>query len=177
MVRFHGRNTAAWNVKSETASERFRYDYPEGELASGSQDRDARRAGARDARPHEQLLPRLRRAQRAGARGRCWRSRRSSGLGSGPTPRARPRGREGRPGRTLLPPETARRAPEYPFEGSSGSKFVLDRMLEPARWSDRPDLLLHDQDPVRRGMDVVLEVVLPRFEPAQFVHDLADTRA
>ena len=32
MVRFHGRNTAAWNVKSETASERFRYDYPEGEL-------------------------------------------------------------------------------------------------------------------------------------------------
>jgi uncharacterized protein YecE (DUF72 family) len=32
MVRFHGRNTSAWNVKSETASERFKYDYPEGEL-------------------------------------------------------------------------------------------------------------------------------------------------
>jgi uncharacterized protein YecE (DUF72 family) len=32
MVRFHGRNTAAWNVKSESASERFKYDYPEQEL-------------------------------------------------------------------------------------------------------------------------------------------------
>jgi uncharacterized protein YecE (DUF72 family) len=32
MVRFHGRNTQAWNVKSETASERFRYDYPKREL-------------------------------------------------------------------------------------------------------------------------------------------------
>ena len=32
MVRFHGRNTDAWNVKSQTASERFRYDYSEGEL-------------------------------------------------------------------------------------------------------------------------------------------------
>ena len=32
MVRFHGRNTTAWNVKSETASERFRYDYPAAEL-------------------------------------------------------------------------------------------------------------------------------------------------
>ena len=32
MVRFHGRNTDAWNVKSETASERFRYEYSEGEL-------------------------------------------------------------------------------------------------------------------------------------------------
>jgi uncharacterized protein YecE (DUF72 family) len=32
MVRFHGRNTAAWETKSDTASERFRYDYPEGEL-------------------------------------------------------------------------------------------------------------------------------------------------
>jgi uncharacterized protein YecE (DUF72 family) len=31
-VRFHGRNTQAWNVKSETASERFRYDYPKREL-------------------------------------------------------------------------------------------------------------------------------------------------
>ncbi|MDP9330250.1 MAG: DUF72 domain-containing protein [Actinomycetota bacterium] len=32
MVRFHGRNTEAWNVKSETASDRFRYDYSEPEL-------------------------------------------------------------------------------------------------------------------------------------------------
>jgi uncharacterized protein YecE (DUF72 family) len=32
MVRFHGRNTSAWNVKSDTASERFRYDYPAAEL-------------------------------------------------------------------------------------------------------------------------------------------------
>jgi uncharacterized protein YecE (DUF72 family) len=32
MVRFHGRNTAAWNVKSESASERFKYDYPAREL-------------------------------------------------------------------------------------------------------------------------------------------------
>jgi len=32
MVRFHGRNTSAWNVKSDTASERFRYDYAESEL-------------------------------------------------------------------------------------------------------------------------------------------------
>jgi uncharacterized protein YecE (DUF72 family) len=32
MVRFHGRNVDAWNVKSDTASERFRYDYPTGEL-------------------------------------------------------------------------------------------------------------------------------------------------
>ena len=32
MVRFHGRNVDAWNVKSDTASERFRYDYPTAEL-------------------------------------------------------------------------------------------------------------------------------------------------
>jgi uncharacterized protein YecE (DUF72 family) len=32
MVRFHGRNTRAWNVKSDTASARFRYEYPQGEL-------------------------------------------------------------------------------------------------------------------------------------------------
>ena len=32
LVRFHGRNAASWNVKGETASERFKYDYPEGEL-------------------------------------------------------------------------------------------------------------------------------------------------
>ena len=32
MVRFHGPNEDAWNVKSESASERFRYDYSEGEL-------------------------------------------------------------------------------------------------------------------------------------------------
>ena len=32
MIRFHGRNTAAWNVKSETASERFKYDYAPDEL-------------------------------------------------------------------------------------------------------------------------------------------------
>jgi uncharacterized protein YecE (DUF72 family) len=33
MVRFHGRNAEAWAAKSETASERFRYDYPQPELA------------------------------------------------------------------------------------------------------------------------------------------------
>ncbi len=32
MVRFHGRNTQAWNVKSDTASARFRYEYSQGEL-------------------------------------------------------------------------------------------------------------------------------------------------
>ena len=32
MVRFHGRDPAAWATKSETASERFRYDYPVEEL-------------------------------------------------------------------------------------------------------------------------------------------------
>ncbi len=33
MVRFHGRNTAAWEQKSDTASERFRYEYGQAELA------------------------------------------------------------------------------------------------------------------------------------------------
>jgi uncharacterized protein YecE (DUF72 family) len=33
MVRFHGRDPAAWQTKSETASERFRYDYAQEELA------------------------------------------------------------------------------------------------------------------------------------------------
>lgn len=32
MVRFHGRNTEAWNARAETASERFRYEYSQGEL-------------------------------------------------------------------------------------------------------------------------------------------------
>ena len=32
MIRFHGRNTEAWNVKSDTASSRFRYGYPQEEL-------------------------------------------------------------------------------------------------------------------------------------------------
>jgi uncharacterized protein YecE (DUF72 family) len=32
MVRFHGRNTSAWNTKSDTASERFRYEYRQEEL-------------------------------------------------------------------------------------------------------------------------------------------------
>ncbi|HEX9123077.1 MAG TPA: DUF72 domain-containing protein [Actinomycetota bacterium] len=32
MVRFHGRNTEAWNAKSDTASERFRYEYSQAEL-------------------------------------------------------------------------------------------------------------------------------------------------
>jgi uncharacterized protein YecE (DUF72 family) len=32
MVRFHGRDPVAWKTKSETASERFRYDYPKEEL-------------------------------------------------------------------------------------------------------------------------------------------------
>jgi uncharacterized protein YecE (DUF72 family) len=33
MVRFHGRNVRAWNAKSETASDRFRYEYSKPELA------------------------------------------------------------------------------------------------------------------------------------------------
>jgi uncharacterized protein YecE (DUF72 family) len=33
MVRFHGRDPKAWQTKSETASERFRYDYSQEELA------------------------------------------------------------------------------------------------------------------------------------------------
>ncbi len=33
MVRFHGRDPKAWQSKSETASERFRYDYSTDELA------------------------------------------------------------------------------------------------------------------------------------------------
>ncbi|MGZ8571386.1 MAG: DUF72 domain-containing protein [Actinomycetota bacterium] len=33
MVRFHGRDPKAWESKSETASERFRYDYRQEELA------------------------------------------------------------------------------------------------------------------------------------------------
>jgi uncharacterized protein YecE (DUF72 family) len=32
VVRFHGRNTAAWEAKSETAAERFRYEYSQAEL-------------------------------------------------------------------------------------------------------------------------------------------------
>jgi len=32
MVRFHGRNTAAWEAKGVTASERFRYEYSQEEL-------------------------------------------------------------------------------------------------------------------------------------------------
>jgi uncharacterized protein YecE (DUF72 family) len=32
MVRFHGRNVEAWNSKSETASDRFRYEYKQEEL-------------------------------------------------------------------------------------------------------------------------------------------------
>ena len=33
MVRFHGRNTEAWTVKSETAADRFKYDYSQQDLA------------------------------------------------------------------------------------------------------------------------------------------------
>ena len=32
MVRFHGRDPEAWSAKSESASDRFRYDYPKDEL-------------------------------------------------------------------------------------------------------------------------------------------------
>ena len=32
MVRFHGRNVDAWETKSDSASERFRYDYDTAEL-------------------------------------------------------------------------------------------------------------------------------------------------
>ncbi|HSD48595.1 MAG TPA: DUF72 domain-containing protein, partial [Actinomycetota bacterium] len=33
MVRFHGRNTETWNMKTETATPRFRYEYSRDELA------------------------------------------------------------------------------------------------------------------------------------------------
>lgn len=33
MIRFHGRNTETWNMKSETATPRFRYEYSRDELA------------------------------------------------------------------------------------------------------------------------------------------------
>ncbi len=33
MVRFHGRNREAWTAKSETAAERFKYDYSKAELS------------------------------------------------------------------------------------------------------------------------------------------------
>src|SRR5207342_2736260 len=33
MVRFHGRNKGSWEVKGQTAAERFKYDYPREELA------------------------------------------------------------------------------------------------------------------------------------------------
>jgi len=33
LVRFHGRNRGAWEVKGQTAAERFKYDYPREELA------------------------------------------------------------------------------------------------------------------------------------------------
>ena len=69
MVRFHGRNTDAWSTKSESASVRFRYDYPQEELAGvGSPDRRTRGGDAGDPRPDEQLLPRLRGPQRGGTR-------------------------------------------------------------------------------------------------------------
>jgi uncharacterized protein YecE (DUF72 family) len=32
VVRFHGRDPKAWTTKAETAAERFRYEYSEGEL-------------------------------------------------------------------------------------------------------------------------------------------------
>jgi uncharacterized protein YecE (DUF72 family) len=32
MIRFHGRNTETWNMKSETATPRFRYEYSRDEL-------------------------------------------------------------------------------------------------------------------------------------------------
>lgn len=32
MVRFHGRDPAIWEKKTQTAAERFRYDYDEREL-------------------------------------------------------------------------------------------------------------------------------------------------
>ena len=69
MVRFHGRDPEAWSTKSETASERFRYDYQQEELGEWvPKIEDARQADARDPRPDEQLLPGLRGAQRERAR-------------------------------------------------------------------------------------------------------------
>jgi uncharacterized protein YecE (DUF72 family) len=37
LVRLHGRNAATWNIKSNAASDRFNYDYPDGELAEIAQ--------------------------------------------------------------------------------------------------------------------------------------------
>jgi uncharacterized protein YecE (DUF72 family) len=48
MVRFHGRDTDAWQTKSETASERFRYDYRQEELAEWVPRIEGLRAQARD---------------------------------------------------------------------------------------------------------------------------------
>ena len=43
MVRFHGRNTEAWNAKTETRVRRFRYDYRRRSCGVGPEDRGARR--------------------------------------------------------------------------------------------------------------------------------------
>ena len=48
MVRFHGRNNAAWEVKGQTAAERFQYDYPREELAEWAPRVEALAAEARE---------------------------------------------------------------------------------------------------------------------------------
>jgi uncharacterized protein YecE (DUF72 family) len=48
MVRFHGRNVDAWNVKSDTASERFKYDYVDAELKEWVPKIDALASEARE---------------------------------------------------------------------------------------------------------------------------------
>ena len=72
VVRFHGRNAAAWVRPGVGVSEKFRYLYREEELREWHP-RLARLAARqpRGARPHEQLLPPLRRAEREGSRDRA----------------------------------------------------------------------------------------------------------
>ena len=67
MVRFHGRDPKAWQTKSESASERFRYDYEKNELQEWVPKIEGSVGGdSRDPRADEQLLSGLRGAQREG---------------------------------------------------------------------------------------------------------------
>jgi uncharacterized protein YecE (DUF72 family) len=48
VVRFHGRNKEAWEQKSETAADRFRYDYEQKELKTWVPRVEALAADARE---------------------------------------------------------------------------------------------------------------------------------
>ena len=48
MVRFHGRDPKAWETKSDSASERFRYDYRQEELAEWAPRIEGLRSAARE---------------------------------------------------------------------------------------------------------------------------------